>query len=107
MKKAPSGGSDLGRLCFGSPPNCTLLWRGRLTWEGGGGGHQAPATIPATIPLPAPVAASFPVSLNPLQAFQNLLPFLLCYDMLGLVQVGKYCVWKSYICSAERSKYFR
>ena len=86
--KAPSGGSDLGRLSFGSPPNRTLLWRGRLAWEGGGGGHQAPATIPATIsllatiPLPAPVAASFPVSLNPLQALQNLLPFLLCYDLL-------------------------
>ena len=87
MKKAPSGGSDLGRLCFGSPPNCTLLWRGRLAWEGGGGGHQAPATIPlpatipATIPLPAPVAAPLPVFLNPLQALQNLLPFLLCYDL--------------------------
>ena len=70
----PSGRSDLGGFSFGPPPNCTL-WGGRLAWEGGGRGHQAPASI--LIPT-----TSLPVFQPLLQTLRNLLPFLLGYHLL-------------------------
>ena len=87
LPEAPSGGSDLGRFSFGSPSSCTL-WRGRLAWQGGRGGHQAPTFLP----LPA----SLPVS-PPFQALRNFLPFFLCYDNWGLMQQSATQCWIFYL----------